>query len=202
MREQSGTLYAEVSNRRSQDAKLSALMRASLAGDEMAYVLLLKELPPVLRRVFRSQFNNYQIPQCDREDIIQDVLITLHLRRGRWDSRLPLLPWIFAITRNKIIDDVRRRLRRRDMDLLLQPVYESSNGFLKLDAGHDTGRMLDALPPRSRQIVSSISIEGYSARDLADKLGISEVAVRIVLHRSLKGLSKMFGNCPTEAKPG
>jgi len=169
-------------------------MRSALAGDESAYATLLKEVSPVLRAVFRTTFKRYQLSASDQEDVIQDVLITLHLRRDQWNRALPLLPWVFAITRNKIIDEVRRRARRRDIDLLMLPLDEVREDMLRVDAAHDADRLLEMLPPRNRRIVSSISIEGYSARELANQLGISEVAVRIVHHRSLKGLAELFAH--------
>jgi RNA polymerase sigma-70 factor (ECF subfamily) len=106
-----------------------------------------------------------------------------------------LLPWVFAIAHNKIIDEVRRRVRFRELDRRFPPIkdiqYEET---IAINAVYDVDRVLKTLPPRDRKIVSSIRIEGYSARELAQQLGISEVAVRIVLHRSLKGLIKTFGS--------
>jgi RNA polymerase sigma-70 factor (ECF subfamily) len=177
-------------------------MRAAIGGDETAYGFLLRRLPSVLRGVFRSTFNKYQISQSDQEDIIQDVLIVLHVRRAQWDPKLPLLPWVFAITHNKIIDEVRKRSRRRDMDVLLQASEEDYEDLQKVDAAHDADRLLASHPPRSRRIVASISIEGYSARELASQLDISEVAVRIALHRGLKTLAEAFGVGLAHAKAG
>lgn len=37
-----------------------------------------------------------------------------------------------------------------------------------------------------------MSIEGYSARDIAERLGMSEVGVRVALHRSLKALADTY----------
>jgi len=55
----------------------------------------------------------------------------------------------------------------------------------------------DWIPERQREIVRSISIDGQSARDVAVKLGMSEVAVRVSLHRSLKALAHSY----SETKP-
>jgi RNA polymerase sigma-70 factor, ECF subfamily len=175
-------------------AELSILMRAALDGNDGAYNKLLKQLPPLLRIVFRGKFGKYGISAGDQEDIIQDVLIAIHLRRMQWDSTMPLLPWVFAITHNKIIDEVRRRVRFRELDRRFLPIKDIHEETVAINAVHDVGRVLETLPPRNRKIVSSIRIEGYSARELAQQLGISEVAVRIVLHRSLKGLIKAFGS--------
>jgi RNA polymerase sigma-70 factor (ECF subfamily) len=173
------------------------LMRAALVGDDRAYSKLLKQLPLLLSVVFRGKFSQYRISTSDQEDIIQDVLIAIHLRRMQWDSTMPLLPWVFAIARNKIIDEVRRRVRRREFDLQDVPIKDLEEETGAINVAHDVDRILQILPPRNRKVVSSIRLEGYSARELAQQLGISELAVRLLLHRSLKGLRKTFG--PDEA---
>ena len=53
-------------------------------------------------------------------------------------------------------------------------------------------RILDGLSEKNRDIVRSISIDGHSARDVAERLGMSEVAVRVALHRTLKALSETY----------
>ncbi|WP_409563194.1 sigma factor-like helix-turn-helix DNA-binding protein [Hyphomicrobium sp. MC8b] len=56
----------------------------------------------------------------------------------------------------------------------------------------DLVRILRRLPGRNRDVVRSMSIEGYSARDIAERLGMSEVGVRVALHRSLKALADTY----------
>ena len=56
---------------------------------------------------------------------------------------------------------------------------------------YDVERVL-SLPERSREIVKLISIDGHSAREVADRLGLTEVAVGVALHRSLKRLADTY----------
>ena len=57
----------------------------------------------------------------------------------------------------------------------------------------DINRALDGLPPAQRSVVSAISVDGHSIGDTASKLGISETAVRVSLHRGLAAIAKRFG---------
>ena len=52
--------------------------------------------------------------------------------------------------------------------------------------------MLASLPERQRTIVQEISLEGHSAADVATRLGMSEGAVRVALHRALKALAAFY----------
>ena len=51
-------------------------------------------------------------PVDQSEDIVQDILLAVHLKRHTWDADAPFAPWLFAIARNKLIDSLRRRGRR------------------------------------------------------------------------------------------
>jgi RNA polymerase sigma-70 factor (ECF subfamily) len=182
-----------VNRRQSKEAECSALLRAAIAGDEGAYRQLLTNLPRFLHVNLRRTFDKFRVPIDDRDDVIQDVLLTFHLRRYQWNASLPLFPWLFTIARNKIIDEVRRRNRRQevvvDFNLCNWPDV-ASEADPASDIAHDTMRALNGLSERNREIVSSIIIGGYSARELAIHLGMNETTVRVTLHRSLKALAE------------
>lgn len=167
-------------------------MRAAIAGDQPAYHKLLSEISQALRGVVRRGFAGVGVPRDDVEDVVQDVLLAIHLKRHTWDQSLPLGPWISAIARNKMIDDLRRRGRRPEVAVDLSEFeIEGEDQQAAIDA-HDLDRVLDGLSVKNRDIVRSISIDGHSARDVAERLGMTEVAVRVALHRSLKALAETY----------
>jgi RNA polymerase sigma-70 factor (ECF subfamily) len=167
-------------------------MRAAIAGDEAAYRKLLADLSQLLRGVVRRGFAGVGVARDDVEDVVQDVLLAIHLKRHTWDPTMPLGPWVLAIARNKMIDDLRRRGRRPEVAIDLQQFdIEGEDQQASIDA-HDVNRVLNGLSDRNRDIVRSISIDGHSARDVADRLGMTEVAVRVALHRSLKTLADTY----------
>ena len=51
-------------------------------------------------------------PVDQSEDIVQDILLAVHLKRHTWDIDAPFAPWLFAIARNKLIDALRKRGKR------------------------------------------------------------------------------------------
>jgi RNA polymerase sigma-70 factor (ECF subfamily) len=179
-------------DRKARDAEWSELMRAAIAGDEASYRMLLAELSRLLRGVVRRGFAGVGIARDDVEDVVQEVLLAIHLKRHTWDPSMPLGPWVLAIARNKMIDDLRRRGRRPEVSIdLTQFDIEGEDQQASIDA-HDVKRVLNGLSERNREIVQSISIDGHSARDVADRLGMTEVAVRVALHRSLKTLADTY----------
>ena len=52
----------------------------------------------------------------------------------------------------------------------------------------DARKLMETPAPRQRDIVTSISLDGKSISETAKRLSMSEVAVRVALHRALKSL--------------
>ena len=165
------------------------LMEQSLEGDCAAYHRLLLLLAPVLRRAIRTRA---QTVGLDAEDVVQEVLLALHLKRNTWIRGTPVAPWVAAIARNKLVDAYRRRGRR--MEVSIDSVADTlrSEGEDNDGRSHDLERGLAALPKRQRQVLRAVSLEGYSAREAAVHLEMTEGAVRVTLHRGLKSLATLF----------
>jgi RNA polymerase sigma-70 factor, ECF subfamily len=174
------------------ETRWAALMRAAVSGDTSAYRRLLRELSPMLRRLASRGFAHNSLSPEDAEDVVQDTLLAVHLKRHTWDEHQPLLPWVHAIARNKIIDNLRRRGRRSYL-----PIDDFSD-WLADDRqpaemnNVDAENVIGKLKGRDREIVLALSIEGVSARQVAQRLGMSEGAVRVALHRALRSLAKAF----------
>ncbi|HSP25312.1 MAG TPA: sigma factor, partial [Saliniramus sp.] len=95
------------------DERWAGMMRAAIRGDERAYADFLSEIAPVLRRLVRSRAD--RLVSADCEDIVQEALLAIHLKRHTWREEEPLRPWLFAIARYKIIDAFRAKGKRVDL---------------------------------------------------------------------------------------
>lgn len=167
-------------------------MRAAIQGNEGSYRKLLADLARTLRAVVRRQLSGFGAAANDVEDVVQEVLLAIHLKRHTWDQTKPIGPWIMAIARNKMIDDLRRKGRRTEVSI--DGVIDQLEAGGQEDAIHayDVDRVLTGLKGRNREIVQAITIDGHTAQDVAKRLGITEVAVRVSLHRSLKALAETY----------
>ena len=169
----------------------AAWMRAAIGGDEAAYRMLLQALSSGLRAMVRRGFAQAGAPQGDVEDVVQETLLALHLKRNTWDPSQPLGPWVRAIARHKLIDALRRRGRRIHVPIEgvidTLAAEEDRSGVDR----HDAERLVDGLRGRQQEVVRAISLEGQSIRDVAQRLQMKEVAVRVALHRGLKALAAL-----------
>ena len=171
--------------------ELATLMRAANSGDGAAYEAFLKTLLPLLRGFARHAAARAG-SNIDAEDIVQDTLIAIHLKRQTWIDSQPIGPWIRAIVRHKAIDALRRRGYRIHL-----PVQDFENVLsmepATLDYSHrDIERHLPRLPERQRDVIRSIAIEGHSISDTARQLTMTEGAVRVALHRGVTALAAVL----------
>ena len=164
-------------------------MRAANAGDEIAYRRLLEALTPLLRQVVRRGFTRSRFGNCDVEDVVQETLLAIHLKRQTWDEDEALTPWVMAIARHKLIDSLRRR--GRHIELPIDDLIDVLPAEIPTErlSSQDTERLLSVLRGRQRDVVHAISIEGISAREAANRFRMSEGAVRVALHRGLSTLA-------------
>ena len=174
------------------EAQWAGWMRAGLDGDGEAYRRLLEALVPALRRIAGQGLVRAGLGNADVEDVVQEILLAIHLKRHTWLRDQPFTPWLNAIARYKMIDVMRRRGRRGEVpidDLVevlpdrSQPAETSPQELTKLVA---------RLQGREHDVVKAISLDGGSIAEAATKLSMTPGAVRVALHRGLKRLAQHY----------
>lgn len=167
-------------------------MRQALDGDQAAYRRLLAAVAQRLRPQLRARLARWGASDVEPEDVVQETLLAIHLKRHTWDRVERFEPWLAAVARNKLIDALRRRGRRVELpiedfeDSLADDARTADSDAL------DVTRLLQQLPERQQQVVQLISVEGQDVRTVALRLDMSEVNVRVTLHRSLKALAGLY----------
>jgi RNA polymerase sigma-70 factor, ECF subfamily len=164
-------------------------MRAANAGDGIAYRRLLEALAPLLRQIVGRSFARAGFGNSDVEDVVQETLLAIHLKRQTWDDDKAITPWVTAIARHKVIDSLRRR--GRHVELPIDDFLDVLPAEIPTErlSSRDAERLLSVLDGRQRDVVRAISIEGITAREAADRFRISQGAVRVSLHRGLSALA-------------
>lgn len=172
------------------------LMRRALAGDQGAYQTLLDDLGTTFRGLIRARLSKAGRGNAEVEDIVQDVLLAVHLKRHTWDPGLPFAPWVHTVARHKLIDALRRQGARPVLSIdEFADVLPAPEGTPS-DLG-DAERLLTQLKQRQQQIVRAIAVEGRTAAEVAGEIGMTEGAVRVALHRALKDLARLFRRTPS-----
>lgn len=160
------------------------LMAAAQKGDARAYRQLLTDLEPPIRRMIARK-----VPAADVEDVVQEVLVSIHKARHTFDGTRALMPWVFAIARFRLTDYLRQHyaaMKHVHVDIdgmhefLAEPVTEST------ELSEDMDGALKSLPQRQQQILALMHTQGYTAKEVGVRLGMKESAVKVAAHRAYK----------------
>jgi RNA polymerase sigma factor (sigma-70 family) len=169
-------------------------MRAERRDDVAAYDRLLKDIATAMRQMVRYRLAVSGQDPNDVEDLVQEVLIGVHVKRHTWDQERPFLPWLYAIARYKLVDAGRRsrRERRYRVDMILDDLAEWFEAPAPdLDrATLDVEKHLSHLPNHQQSVVRALAVENASVRATARTLNTSEEAVRVTFQRALRRLMK------------
>ncbi|MBL8587948.1 MAG: RNA polymerase sigma factor, partial [Methylobacteriaceae bacterium] len=101
--------------------RLRHLMSDAQRGDKAAYAALLKDCPHIIRAVARRHGASVEM----LDDVVQDVLLTIHRARHTYDPERPFLVWLSMITHRRVIDTVRRIGRQGAHEVREPAAYES-----------------------------------------------------------------------------
>lgn len=169
-----------------------ALMALAQAGDRDAYTRLLRAIVPAIRVIVRKQIADNVLV----DDVIQEVLLTVHRVRHTYDPAFPFLPWLMAIAQARTVDTLRRRgrsLQREtdDENAFAVPVPDNTE---HQDREEELALILAQLPSRQRQIVEHIHLQEMSLAEAAARHNLSIAAVKSLLHRALTNLRRMGAN--------
>jgi len=169
---------------------LEPLMRRAQQGDALAYRALLDAVALRMRRLVRRRAP-WLRPE-DIEDLVQDILLSLHQSRGTWDPARPFLPWIVAIARARLADNARRYARRAAIDLAVSDLAETFCDIrTNLDAENvvnllSVRKAMEGLTPREKQAVDLLRLREMSLSEAAEASGSTVAALKVAIHRAMR----------------
>jgi RNA polymerase sigma-70 factor (ECF subfamily) len=176
------------------EAELHALWTRAQAGEAASYEQALTLLSTCLRR-----FLSRRLPAqpSDVEDLVQDTLMAIHQKRHTYQSDQPLTAWVYAIARYKWVDHLRTHGRRAqlhdDIDDWAE-VLTAEGGAEAHETQRDLAQVLAVLPPKQRAAIEHTRLQGLSIAETAVRLGQSEAAVKVNIHRGLKTLMAQWSS--------
>jgi RNA polymerase sigma-70 factor (ECF subfamily) len=169
------------------------LMVRAQDGDQIAYARLLKAIVPVIRGMVRRKIFH---DDAFVEDVVQDILLTVHRVRHTYDPQRPFLPWLAAIASARAIDALRARGRRQGWEVLdEEAVFAHPDGATaaehdSLAAHQQLDSLLRRLPDRQRRMVELVHLRELSLAEAATASSMTLSAVKSLLHRAFTTLRR------------
>ena len=176
--------------------RLAVLMNAAQMGDAEAYTELLHDITPRLRRLVGRKRGFLGLDAV--EDLVQEILLSLHAVRATYDPARPFMPWLLAIARNRLADSARRYARHQahevavdDLDVTFSA--DQTNPLMEPYGDPEALRQaIAALPPGQRAAVEMVKLRDMSLKEAAAASGSSVGALKVATPRALASLRKML----------
>lgn len=174
-------------------AKIETLVVAVQKGDQEAFAKLYDLLiDPVYRYVF------YRVKDEDAEDIVETVFIKVWENIRKYKAgKGNFAAWVFRIAHNLVVDHYRAGSERafEELDANFQDHKREHNPVRMTEKILDQKTLKMALKKLKRQyqdILIYKFIDDLSNEEVADLIGKSEGALRILQHRALKALRQVL----------
>ena len=175
------------------EIELKALMLAGLDGDAKSHRALLERLSRRLRAYYKGKLAGIGRGAAEAEDLVQEAVLAIHLKRHTYDPTEPLTPWVHAIARYKLIDFLRRtRASFDDVPIEEADMVMARDDNVDAESTYDIKRLLQRLPEKMRCSIEAVKLDGRSIAEAADRCGISESGVKVNIHRGLKTLAALI----------
>jgi len=169
-------------------------------GDQHAFELLVRKYKMAVFNTIYSIIGNTQ----EADDIAQEVFLKVYTKVGSFKGKSSFSTWLYRITVNKCIDELRKRNNR----IISYETEFNEEEKLKLEdvlAGKETDiteelrqkelqdiiqKAMNSLPEKYRIILTLKEIEGLSYNEISRVMKISVGKVRIWLFRARQKLKE------------
>lgn len=170
---------------RDRDLRLANLLAAAQRGDREAYASFLTEVSALLRGYLIRRIGNSDAA----EDVLQEILITVHQARNTYQPGRPVGPWLFAIAEHRTSDHFRHN-RRQEVALPDDAVEPEPAGDERSEV---VRAALTRLPETQRRVIEMLKVEDLSVREVAERTGMSESSVKVTAFRGYEAIRRILG---------
>ncbi len=127
------------------------------------------------------------------QDLYQEVFIKIHRSKHLYNKALPVLPWIFTITKSVMLDSLKdnKSLKIVDgFDLERIPAEQT----VRIERLDEAQLMIQKLQGTQKLAMQMRFIDDKTFKEIADSLKTSPVNVRQLIARGVKRLKELIEN--------
>lgn len=160
------------------------LLQRHLGGDPLAF----RELVSAYRSKVFGYLVRCGVRNESRDDLFQEIFLTIHSNASRYDNAQALSPWIFTIVSNKVRDHFRSVSRDRAESLGDREQRAEDPGAHELAEAAETAdwleRAIRKLPLSQREVVLLCCVHNMEQLEAARALGMPINTLKTHLRRA------------------
>lgn len=177
------------------DASDNDLLAAFTAGDTSAYQEIYERYWQVLFRFSRKMLQDETIAK----DVVQEVFTTLWTKRTTLNISAPLAAYLYTLTRNRILDLVKRsKVENKYLESLRDFIQLNHTTpdrlYIQKELYDQIEHEIQHLPEKMRIVFEMSRKQHKSNQEIADELLISKKTVKNQLSNALKLLKNKLGD--------
>lgn len=131
--------------------------------------------------------------RSEAEDTFQAIFSKLHQNRHRYRPDIPFLPWLFMISRNAVIDHVRKKAARRkymtDSGYPVESYADPDQGLGSMD---EVLSELSGLSESQRRALELRFSHGLTFAEIAERMQTSADNSRQIISRAVRKLRSLI----------
>ena len=168
------------------EAKLKSLFILTMNGDQQAYESFLTFTSALVKR-YLYFIGGINLAQENADDLHQEILMSIHMKKHTYRTDRPILPWIYAVTKYRYIDYYRHKKRQPlmvEFDELAKYTKEETEINLSFED------ILEFLTPKQKNMLMLVKVEGLSYQEAAESMNMSVPSLKTGIHRLVKAIQK------------
>ena len=172
--------------------RADALIQNAKGGDSASFGTLYDLYMP---RIYRFVFLRTRQKE-DAEDLTHQVFMNAWQNLHRYESRgFPFGSWLYRIATNAVIDHYRTARAHAPLEAIPEEILSRPSGMGEaVDTAIDLHRvrvMLTNLESDQQNVLLMKFVDDMTNREIAEALGKTEGAVRVIQHRAIKKLKEL-----------
>ena len=178
------------------------LIRSIQAGDHKAFEILVRRYQRQVANLVYVTMGN----RDDVDDIAQEVFIRVYRSLPKFKFDASFFSWLYRITMNLCIDEIRKRKIRRvlSLDYLTEDTLEknrkdkenatASDSILKEERQHVVQSALQRLTREHREVLVLREYQDFSYDEIAETLGLKLEAVKSRIFRARREMRNLLND--------
>ncbi|MDR3085813.1 MAG: sigma-70 family RNA polymerase sigma factor [Christensenellaceae bacterium] len=153
------------------------LLRRAAAGDGQAFAELMEERQHAIYALALRMMGS----RDDASDMAQEALLRIYRNLGSFRAEANFSTWVYRVTANVCLDELRRRARRKEnsLDLLRDEGFEPDSyapspegAVLERERAEELQLAVASLPPEQRAAIVLRDMQGLSYEEAAQALNV------------------------------
>jgi RNA polymerase sigma-70 factor (ECF subfamily) len=182
-----------------------ALVSGLRAGDEAAFVTLVRQYQPAMLRLAEATVGSRAVAQ----EVTQDTWLAVMRGVDRFEGRSSLKTWLFRILLNRARSALDREQRAGRPDDIDDERFDANGAWatppepwadrvddqlIATQLAERVHSFLRELPDAQRQVVVLRDVEGLPPAEVAELLGVTDGNQRVLLHRGRARLRHLLAS--------